>query len=212
MSVESSGAVNLGPRIRPGSQQAGRASHAITIPIPSHARMRAPSSHRRSDDAGPLDKPGAVVTGFRLSDPGSSLRLDPGPSAGTTPNYSPLPVRESLRGNARAAFWPEQSQTRSRQVRRSVVDGPRLREFGERKPAGPARHLGRTNPTGSPSMSRQNEANPESVIDGDRSRIWRNEPNAGALDQGRRFTARAPKPPYPSCLAGSSVSCPRMSL
>ena len=26
----------------------------------------------------------------------------------------------------------------------------------------------------------------------------RNEPNAGALDQWRRFTAQAPKPPYPS--------------
>ena len=68
MSVESSGAVNLGPRIRPGSQQAGRASHAITIPIPSHARMRAPSHRRRSSGAESLDK-----TGRWLLDSGSRI-------------------------------------------------------------------------------------------------------------------------------------------
>ena len=88
----------------------------------SQARCRArvcghPVSHRRSDDAGPLEKPGAVVTGFRLSDPGSSLRLDPGLSAGTTPNCSPLHVRESLRSNARATFRPERQRVRLTRTR-----------------------------------------------------------------------------------------------
>ncbi len=103
------------------------ASSSVSCP-----RMRAPSSHRRSDDAGPLDKPSAVVTGFRLSDPGSSLRLDPGPSAGTTPNYSPLPVWESLRSNAADDISARAKPNESRQVRRSVADGRPLRELAKR--------------------------------------------------------------------------------
>ena len=98
-------------------------------------------------------KPGAVVTGFRLSDPGSSLRLDPGPSAGTTPNYSPLPVRgESARQCAGGI-------------------------------------LARAKPIAEPATAAECHRRPTA------SRIWRNEPNAGALDQWRRFTAQAPKPP-----------------